>query len=244
MTEQIHDLSFVTHNGRQIPQVPTELDWSDRLGYFKARWAIGRMKYMVEPGLYAVGKPGADSPVFVSANYKMSFDRLRSQLAGRDGWILVLDTKGINVWCAACGGELTTQSVSGAVKITRIANKVSHRRLVLPQFSAPGIDIRQLKQETGFNSVFGPAYAKDIPKFLKMNGEKTSDMCLAKYPLSFRLEMLLSMNALIWAFIAAFSLMINPGSLFVFSLLFWGAGIVLYAGYPWIPGNVGLRVWD
>ncbi len=88
MTEQIHDLSFVTHNGRQIPQVPTELDWSDRLGCFKARWAIGRMKYMVEPGLYAVGKPGGDSPVFVSANYKMSYDRLRSRFAGRDGWIL------------------------------------------------------------------------------------------------------------------------------------------------------------
>ena len=193
----------------------------------------------VEPGLRQIGAPDRNAPVFVTCNFHLTVRRVEKALSGIDAWLLAASSNGINVWCAACGGELTTQGVSGAVKITGIANKVSHRRLVLPQFSAPGIDIRQLKKETGFDAVFGPAYAKDIPKFLKMNGEKTSDMCLARYPLSFRLEMLLSMNALIWAFIAGFSLMIKPGSLFVFSLLFWGAGVVLYAGYPWIPGNSG-----
>jgi NAD-dependent dihydropyrimidine dehydrogenase PreA subunit len=64
-------------------------------------------------------------------------------------------------------------------------------------------------------------------------------MCLARYSFGFRLEMLLSMNALVWAVIAAFMLILRPGLFPVFSLLFWGAGVVLYGGYPWIPGSSG-----
>ena len=87
-----------------VPQVSSSLVWADRLGTFKARWGIGRMHYTIEPGLYALGKPDERSPVLVTANYKMSFDKLREVLPGRDMWILVLDTKGINVWCASGKG--------------------------------------------------------------------------------------------------------------------------------------------
>jgi len=94
-----------------VPQVSTALCWADRLGAWKARWGIRRMQYAIEPGLYAVQAPSADSPVLVSANYKMSFDRLRSQLAGIDAWILALDTRGINVWCAAGKGTFGTDEI-------------------------------------------------------------------------------------------------------------------------------------
>jgi len=108
--DSVRAISIIVHNGRQIPRVPTELDWADSLGSWKVRWAVGRMKYTVEPGLYGVGEPTAETPVFVTANYKMSFDRLRSGLTGRDGWILVLDTKGINVWCAAGKGTFVSRT--------------------------------------------------------------------------------------------------------------------------------------
>jgi len=55
------------------------------------------MHYTVDPGLYALGKPNEMSPVLVTANYKLSFDCLRKAVPGLDLWILVLDTKGINV---------------------------------------------------------------------------------------------------------------------------------------------------
>ncbi|MEI7673431.1 MAG: mercury methylation corrinoid protein HgcA, partial [Deltaproteobacteria bacterium] len=84
-----------------VPVITSDLSRIDYRDSFKARWGVGRMHYAVDPGLYALGRPGAKSPVFVSANYKMSFDHLRRSLRGRDGWILVLDTVGINVWCAA-----------------------------------------------------------------------------------------------------------------------------------------------
>ena len=82
----------------------------------KVRWGIGRMNYRVDPGLYSLGNPDALSPVLVSANYKMSFDRLRESLPGRNAWILVLDTDGVNVWCAAGKGTFGTEELTRPYK--------------------------------------------------------------------------------------------------------------------------------
>ena len=58
------------------------------------------MNYSVPPGLRD-REPTGDSDVFVTANYKLTFDILRRELKGLHAWVLVLDTKSINVWCAA-----------------------------------------------------------------------------------------------------------------------------------------------
>ena len=42
------------------------------------------MRSTVPPGLYALGEPGRDSDVLVTANYKLSFDMLRRALHGLD----------------------------------------------------------------------------------------------------------------------------------------------------------------
>ena len=176
MAEKINNLSFITHKGRQIHQVSTELTWTDRLGSWKARWGFGRMKYMVEPGIYAVGNPDSDSSVFVSANYKMSFDCLRSQLSGQNGWILVLDTKGINVWCAAGKGTFGTDELVDRIKTVKLAEIVDHRTLVVPQLGATGVSAHEVKQQSGFRVVYGPVRAEDLPAFLDA-GMKATDRC-------------------------------------------------------------------
>jgi len=51
----------------------------DRVGSWKARWNIGRMNYLVTPGLYRIGDPDSLSPVLVTANYKMTVDSLRKE---------------------------------------------------------------------------------------------------------------------------------------------------------------------
>lgn len=122
-----------------VPQVATSLQFADRLGSFKARWNIGRINYSIEPGLYAVGTPSPESLALVSASYKMSFDRLRSELAGRFLWILILDTQGINVWCAASKGTFSTAELVHRIGATRLHDVVSHRTLILPQLGAPGV---------------------------------------------------------------------------------------------------------
>ena len=150
----------------QVPQVATVLAWRDRWGALRVRLGFGRMQYTVEPGLYAVGVPQDDSPVLVTANYKLSFDHLRAALAGQDVWILVLDTNGINVWCAAGKGTFGTAALCAQVVARRLAQLVRHRRLVVPQLGAPGIAAHTVKQESSFAVVYGPVMARQLPEFL------------------------------------------------------------------------------
>jgi acetyl-CoA decarbonylase/synthase complex subunit gamma len=152
------------------------LTWADRMGSVKARWQIGRMRYKVDPGLYALGNPDAESPVLVTANYKMSFDRLRSALPKTDGWILVLDTNGINVWCAAGKGTFGTDELASRVVSSELDRVVSHRRLILPQLAGPGVAAHEVKKRCGFGVVYGPIRAEDIPAFLENGFKATAGM--------------------------------------------------------------------
>ncbi len=121
--------SVPTAIGR-VPLVSALISWSDRWGTVKARWGVGRMHYAVDPGLYALGQPHSDSPVLVTANYKMSFDALRCALPGRDAWLLVLDTHGINVWCAAGKGTFGTDELVASIRNSGLEQVVAHRLLV------------------------------------------------------------------------------------------------------------------
>ncbi len=150
-----------------IPIISTKLCFRDRLGTWKAYSGFGRDRYRIKPGMYAVGNPNDESPVFVTANYKMSFDRLRSQLAGIDAWILILDTKGINVWCAAGKGTFGTDEIVRQINMVGLEKIISHRKLIVPQLGAPGISAHKVKERCGFRIIYGPIRACDIPEFMK-----------------------------------------------------------------------------
>ncbi len=156
--------------------VSTRLSFRDVLGGWKVRWAIGRNRYRVEPGVYAAGSPTDESPVFVSANYKLSFDTLRSSLDGTDAWILVLDTKGVNVWCAAGKGTFGTRELEQKLFAFRLDQIVSHRTLILPQLGATGVSAPQVRKDTGWRVVFGPVRAADIPAFMTAGQKKDAAM--------------------------------------------------------------------
>jgi hypothetical protein len=161
--------SFLTGNvisERLIPVVSTTISTTDFLGSVMVRWGINRDNYRINPGLYAVGTPGADSDVFVSANYKLSFDALRKSLTDVNGWILVLDTKGINVWCAAGKGTFGTKELVKRINEASLEKIVNHRRIILPQLGATGVAAHKIKEATGFNVHYGPVRASDIKKFI------------------------------------------------------------------------------
>jgi hypothetical protein len=159
-----------------VPGVSTELTCADHLGHWRMRWGLGRQHYRVAPGLYAVGAPRDDSPVLVTANYKMSFDLLRRALHGLSAWLLVLDTKGINVWCAAGKGTFGTAEVLRQVAMSRLAEVVSHRTLILPQLGAPGVAAHEVRQQSGFAVSYGPVRAADLPAYLAAGRQATPDM--------------------------------------------------------------------
>jgi len=166
--------------GRSIPRVSTRLLAADRLGALRVRLGIGRGRYRVLPGLYALGSPGPESPVLVGANYKLSFDALRRELADLEtaggAWILVLDTKGVNVWCAAGKGTFGTSELVGKLRRLRLGELVDHRELVLPQLGAPGISAPEVRRLSGFRVAWGPVRAADIPAYLASGKKKSPGM--------------------------------------------------------------------
>jgi hypothetical protein len=170
-----------------VPVVSTELHFSDRLGAWKVRWDIGRMNYTISPGLYAAGKPDHTSPVLVSANYKLTFDALRKELSGLDCWILILDTKGINVWCAAGKGTFGTEELVDRISKTGLSEIVSHRKLVLPQLGATGVSAHEVAKQTGFSVVYGPVRAKDIKAFIESGFKADEEMRTVKFTVRDRL---------------------------------------------------------
>ncbi|MFQ3620974.1 MAG: mercury methylation corrinoid protein HgcA [Spirochaetales bacterium] len=179
-------------NGNPLSAEILQSRWSiqDYLGAVRVRLGIRRNQYRVSPGLYAIGKPEPDSYIFVTANYKLSFDHLRKALDGQDCWILVLDTKGINVWCAAGKGTFGTEELILRLSSTPLSKLSTRRLLILPQLGAPGISAPEVERVTGFKVVYGPVRAKDLPAFIAAGLKATNSMRQVQFPLLDRLVLI------------------------------------------------------
>jgi hypothetical protein len=201
-----------------IPLVSTRLTFSDRLGAIRVRWLIRRNNYRVDPGLYGTGSPDNQSDVFVTANYKLSFDHLRKNLDGMSAWILVLDTKGVNVWCAAGKGTFGTRELVNRIHSTNLKKIISHNRIIVPQLGATGVSAYKVKELTagehkkenlagkpsgfdfstagqkllidrGFDVIFGPVRAADIRSFLQNKYRTTDEMRKVHFTFTDRLKL-------------------------------------------------------
>ncbi len=214
------------------------------------------MHYLVEPGLYALGHPDHRSPVLVTANYKMSFDQLRGALSGRDAWILVLDTKGINVWCAAGKGTFGTKELVSRIESSGLRKIVSHRELILPQLAGPGVAAHEVKKLSGFKVIYGPIRADDLPSFLDQGMKATPEMRIKTFTLWERIvlipmELIAALKAgfilTLLLFLISFLVKRGEGWSFLFQQGFFSAlaifiailsGAVLTPTFlPWLPGR-------
>lgn len=237
-----------------VPQVATRLSVADRLGGVGVRWGIGRGRYRVVPGLHAVGSPGAQSPVIVTSNYKLTFDVLRKELSELDAWLLVLDTKGVNVWCAAGKKTFSAAEVVRRVRACGLERLVVHRTLVLPQLAAPGVAARDVKRGCGFKAVFGPVRARDLKDFLKADMQASPEMRRVSFGLWDRLAVapVEIHNARRKALYAALLLLVLaglgpgvwsigrmldrwPAAFASLALGFLGGALVMPALLPWLP---------
>ncbi len=170
-----------------VPKITSAWSAADTWGMVRSRTGGYRMRYSVPPGLYAIGEPGKDSDVFVTANYKLSFDILRRELAGLSAWVLVLDTRSINVWCAAGKGTFGTEELVHRIGAVKLDTVVEHRRIILPQLGAVGVSASQVQKRTGFRLLFGPVEARDIPAYLAAGRKKTREMSLMRFGMLDRL---------------------------------------------------------
>jgi hypothetical protein len=211
---------------------------ANRWDHFLARWGVNRSGHRVAPGLYALGNPTPDSPVLVTANYTLSFDALRSALAGVNGYILVLDTGGINVWCAAGKGTFGTDEVVRRVEETRLRDVVRHRVLILPQLGAPGVAAHEVKNRSGFKVEYGPVRAADLPEYLETR-RATPEMRRVRFGLRDRLilipvELVHVLLPLLIATVAVFLTSGPWGSVAVVSAVLAGA-VLFPVLLPLIP---------
>jgi hypothetical protein len=222
----------------QIFQATHQLSLANHWDHFLARIGYKRGEHRLEPGLYALGKSTPGSAVFVTGNYTLSFDALRSSLEGIDSYILVLDTKGINVWCAAGKGTFGTEEIVRQINATHLKEVVTHRRLILPQLGAPGVAAHEVKQRTGFSVEYGPVRASDLPAYLKTH-KATLEMRRVNFSLKDRLVLIpveIAHTLLPSLVIAVILYFVGGIVLSLAALATVFAGIVLFPILlPWIP---------
>jgi len=178
------------------------------------------LPFRYKTGLVKIGNPGRDGPVLLTCNYRLTVERVRRAIEGIDAYLLVANSGGVNVWCAATGGLLTNHDVVSVLKTSGIEDMVDHRQVILPQLAATGIEGKIIHKKTGWNVVWGPVYATSIPAFLRGGFEKTRAMRTVGFPWPQRLEM-----AVAWAFpISLLSLLVLP---------FWSEGVIPLVGFVW-----------
>jgi acetyl-CoA decarbonylase/synthase complex subunit gamma len=232
-----------------VARIATATGWRERLGAWKVRWGIGRNSFMVPPGLYAIGHPTPDDPVLVTANYQLTFNILRRTLGGRNLWLLVLETYGINVWCAAGKGTFGTGELVRRVTGTGLARVVNHRTLILPILGAPGVAAHQVAARCGFTVRYATIRAADLPDYLDNGMITTPAMQALTFSLYERLvlipvELVLAMKHVL-LLVAALLVLgavasgVHLGLLMAAALL--GAALSGIIGgpllLPWLPGR-------
>ncbi len=183
-------------------------------------------------GLMEIGNPGPDSPVFLTGNYHLTVQRVKRALKGMNCFLLVSNSRGINVWCGAAGGHLNNHSVISVLKTSGIEERVNHRKVIAPQLAASGIEPRVIRKKTEWNIVWGPVYARDIPAFVMNQGEKGTEMRIVKFPLGQRIEV-----AVMWAFplslvAGLLSALFWPRMNLQLNLLIWGVSFLVFLLFP------------
>lgn len=239
-----------------MPRVSTALSARDYAGSIGARTGFFRNDYKVTPGLYAIGKPSKESAVVVTANYKLTFDTVRTALSSLDLWLLVVDTRGINVWCAAGKGTFSTEEVAYQVQRTHLSDVVTHKTLILPQLSAAGVAAMKLKERCGFRGTFGPVRISDLPSFLENTAHTDEQMrsvtftlreravlvpvevCLIYKPLAIVL-LAVTLISGIGPDIYSATTAISRGSQFLMATLLaiLAGAVITPVCLPWIPGR-------
>jgi len=178
--------------------------------------------------------------VLVTCNFHNTVARLRRTLrrAGVDAWLLVADSKGVNVWCAAGAGEFDTRSVVSVLKTSGIDELVDHRRVMLPPLGAPAILAGDVREQTGWKATWGPVRMADIPAALADG--VSEPMRRVTWRWSERLDHGLGSMFGVWlAGLIGFAIF-GRGLLSAYAMASSLSFLLFYLLCSWIPGRRGM----
>jgi len=190
------------------------------------------LPFPCKTGVIKIGNPDRQSPVFLTCNFHLTVERVKRALRGMDCYLLVANSRGINVWCAATGGLFTNHDAISALKTSGIEDLVDHKQVILPQLAGAGIEAKAVQKKTGWRVVWGPVYAEDIPAFVENEFEKDSEMRTARFPWTQRVE-----AAAFWGFptsvvAAILAFLFWREAVLSLVLLIWGMGLAILLSLP------------
>jgi acetyl-CoA decarbonylase/synthase complex subunit gamma len=121
----------------------------------------------VQPGLYEINDPKADSPLLVTTNFSITYFSVANEVegAGKPGWLLVADSEGMSVLTAWAAGKFDAERIAKDIKTFNVADKVSHHKLIIPGHVAT-ISGELEEELPGWEIMVGPREAVDIKGYL------------------------------------------------------------------------------
>jgi acetyl-CoA decarbonylase/synthase complex subunit gamma len=122
----------------------------------------------VTQGIYEINGPNENSPVLVTTNFSLTYFIVSGEIEGSrvPSWLLIMDTEGLSVMTAWAAGKFSGDAVGSFVKKSGIADKVTHRKIIIPGYAA-SISGDMEEELPGWQVVIGPRDASLIAKFLR-----------------------------------------------------------------------------
>jgi CO dehydrogenase/acetyl-CoA synthase gamma subunit (corrinoid Fe-S protein) len=120
----------------------------------------------VTPELFELNEPGPAAPVLVSGNSEFTLTVLTGLLALTVSplYLLLVDCRGDTVDMSMIYRSFTPQRLDQSLAAHSLAERVSHRRLIIPGVVAPLRE--ELAHYTGWQIIPGPICAGELPLFL------------------------------------------------------------------------------
>jgi len=122
----------------------------------------------VEPKVYPVGEPKADSPVFVTTNFSLTYFIVSGEIenSGTSAWLVVPECEGMSVLTAWAAGKFSGASIGKFVKSVGLEDQVTTREIIIPGYVAQ-ISGELEENLPGWKVLVGPQEAGDIESFVK-----------------------------------------------------------------------------
>ncbi|MDP2799676.1 MAG: acetyl-CoA decarbonylase/synthase complex subunit gamma [Deltaproteobacteria bacterium] len=122
----------------------------------------------VEEKVYEIGGPREDSPVLITSNFSLTYFIVSGEVESSrvPAWLLIKDTEGLSVLTAWAAGKFAAHAVAMFVKKSGIADRVKHRKLVIPGYLA-GMSGELEEELPDWQILVGPREAAHLPAYLK-----------------------------------------------------------------------------
>ncbi|AEH60988.1 CO dehydrogenase/acetyl-CoA synthase delta subunit, TIM barrel [Methanosalsum zhilinae DSM 4017] len=152
---------MILHSTEPYAMIP-ELQLGDTI------YTDPRKPVTVDPGVYEVGSPTADSPLIITTNFALTYYTVESDLSsnGIDSYLVAVDTDGIGVEAAVAGGQLTASKIKQVLEESSfdLKEKTSHNTVILPGLAARLQG--DVEDQLGSNVLIGSADSGRLPGWM------------------------------------------------------------------------------